>query len=136
MPHWSDGATYVLAKTERELVPRLNTSDDEYLSRRASRLLHCFAKATQCKHWVRLAQETSPNQWGFLFAKQWILRSLGGAGWVCIMPNMHYVYILKSDKDNSLYFGCTENIKKRIKEHNSGKTDWLIKQNEYLPENI
>ena len=34
---------------------------------------------------------------------------------------MHFVYILKSLKDNNLYTGCTCNLKKRIKAHNSGK---------------
>ena len=37
---------------------------------------------------------------------------------------MHYVYILKSKKDNSLYFGSTENIKHRIKEHNGGESTY------------
>ena len=34
---------------------------------------------------------------------------------------MFYVYILKSLKDNDLYIGRTNNIDRRIKEHNSGK---------------
>lgn len=33
---------------------------------------------------------------------------------------MHYVYILKSIKDSYLYLGCTSNLIKRFKEHNSG----------------
>jgi predicted GIY-YIG superfamily endonuclease len=33
---------------------------------------------------------------------------------------MFYVYILKSQKDGSLYKGLTENLKKRLTEHNSG----------------
>ena len=37
---------------------------------------------------------------------------------------MHYVYILKSEKDNSLYFGSTENIKNRIKEHDRGESKY------------
>jgi len=37
---------------------------------------------------------------------------------------MFYVYILKSQKDNSLYFGSTENVKDRVKEHNSGKSTY------------
>ncbi len=38
------------------------------------------------------------------------------------MPNinMYYVYILQSQKDEKYYIGVTSNIKKRIKEHNSG----------------
>lgn len=34
---------------------------------------------------------------------------------------MHYVYVLKSKKDNNLYIGCTQDIKERLKYHNSGK---------------
>ncbi|MBI2454388.1 MAG: GIY-YIG nuclease family protein [Parcubacteria group bacterium] len=33
---------------------------------------------------------------------------------------MYYVYILKSEKDDSLYKGVTINLKKRLTEHNSG----------------
>jgi putative endonuclease len=34
---------------------------------------------------------------------------------------MYYVYLLKSKKDNSLYIGYTNNIKRRLQEHNEGK---------------
>ncbi len=33
---------------------------------------------------------------------------------------MFYVYILKSKKDNDLYIGSTNDLKRRFKEHNSG----------------
>ncbi len=33
---------------------------------------------------------------------------------------MFYVYILKSKKDNKLYIGYTDNLKRRMEEHNSG----------------
>jgi len=33
---------------------------------------------------------------------------------------MFFVYILKSKKDKNLYTGYTSNLRKRIKEHNSG----------------
>ena len=33
---------------------------------------------------------------------------------------MHYVYILEC-ADTSLYVGCTNNLKKRLKEHNGAK---------------
>lgn len=33
---------------------------------------------------------------------------------------MYYVYILKSQKDCSLYIGYTTDLKKRFKEHNDG----------------
>lgn len=36
---------------------------------------------------------------------------------------MHYVYILKSKKDNQLYIGETSDLKRRFKEHNDGKSE-------------
>ena len=33
---------------------------------------------------------------------------------------MFYVYLLKSSKDNNLYTGFTNNLKRRITEHDSG----------------
>ena len=37
---------------------------------------------------------------------------------------MHHVYVLKSQKYESLklYFGCTSDLRKRVSEHNSSKT--------------
>ncbi|MCA9372178.1 GIY-YIG nuclease family protein [Candidatus Woesebacteria bacterium] len=35
---------------------------------------------------------------------------------------MNYVYILQSYKDDKLYIGSTNNLKKRLVEHNSGKS--------------
>lgn len=34
---------------------------------------------------------------------------------------MHYVYVLKSQKDHQFYIGCTGDLKKRFSSHNSGK---------------
>ena len=34
---------------------------------------------------------------------------------------MFYVYVLKSKKDNKLYIGYTNNLKRRFKENNEGK---------------
>jgi len=34
---------------------------------------------------------------------------------------MYYLYILQSKIDNRLYKGITENLRKRFKDHNSGK---------------
>ena len=36
------------------------------------------------------------------------------------MAIMYYVYVIKSGKDNSYYTGSTENIKRRLQEHNRG----------------
>ena len=35
---------------------------------------------------------------------------------------MFKVYALKSDKDNRIYVGITQNLEQRIREHNAGKT--------------
>ena len=35
---------------------------------------------------------------------------------------MYYVYLIKSKKDDCLYFGCTKDLRKRLDEHNSGKS--------------
>ncbi len=40
---------------------------------------------------------------------------------------MHYVYILKSKKRGSIYIGSTNNLVKRIKEHNAGKDEYTKK---------
>jgi len=32
---------------------------------------------------------------------------------------MFYVYVLKSEKNNNIYIGYTEDLRKRLKEHNS-----------------
>jgi predicted GIY-YIG superfamily endonuclease len=36
---------------------------------------------------------------------------------------MWYVYILRSIKDNNLYVGSSDNIRRRFTEHNFGKVD-------------
>jgi len=33
---------------------------------------------------------------------------------------MYYIYVLKSKRDNKLYIGYTNNLKRRLKEHNDG----------------
>ncbi|MBU9888247.1 MAG: GIY-YIG nuclease family protein [Candidatus Omnitrophica bacterium] len=38
---------------------------------------------------------------------------------------MWYIYILQSDKSGRYYVGYTENLEKRVQEHNSGKTKSL-----------
>jgi len=37
---------------------------------------------------------------------------------------MHYVYLLKSKKTGGYYIGCTKDLRKRIVEHNSGKSTY------------
>lgn len=32
---------------------------------------------------------------------------------------MYFVYVLKSKKDNRLYYGFTDNLERRMKQHNS-----------------
>lgn len=39
----------------------------------------------------------------------------------CYNIAMHYVYVLKNEF-SELYYGCTNNLKKRFFEHNSGKS--------------
>lgn len=34
---------------------------------------------------------------------------------------MYYVYILKSSRDELLYVGSTDNLRRRLSEHNNGK---------------
>lgn len=35
--------------------------------------------------------------------------------------NMFYIYVLRSKKDKNLYTGSTNDLKRRFREHNSGK---------------
>ena len=35
---------------------------------------------------------------------------------------MFYVYVLKSEQDGTLYIGQAENVDRRLREHNAGKT--------------
>ncbi|MBP9839971.1 MAG: GIY-YIG nuclease family protein [Candidatus Pacebacteria bacterium] len=34
---------------------------------------------------------------------------------------MYFVYVLKSNKDNKFYYGFTDNLERRLKEHNRGE---------------
>jgi len=36
---------------------------------------------------------------------------------------MYYTYVLKSDKDGKLYVGWTEDLNRRISDHNNGKVN-------------
>lgn len=44
-------------------------------------------------------------------------QSLGGP-----LSNMYYVYVLRSLKDNRTYVGYTDNVERRIVEHNAGRS--------------
>jgi predicted GIY-YIG superfamily endonuclease len=44
---------------------------------------------------------------------------------------MHYVYILQSEKDKSKYIGVTGDLKKRIREHNSGNAKYSSSKRPY-----
>jgi len=43
---------------------------------------------------------------------------------------MHYVYFIKSIKNNFFYIGSTDNLVERIKEHNKGK---VLSTKHYAP---
>ncbi|MEK7107513.1 MAG: GIY-YIG nuclease family protein [Patescibacteria group bacterium] len=44
---------------------------------------------------------------------------------------MHFVYILQSQQDASLYVGSTDNVKKRFAEHNYGKSKYSSTKRPY-----
>ena len=44
---------------------------------------------------------------------------------------MFYTYVLKSDKSGRLYTGSTNDLRKRFKEHNSGKSTYTVKYAPY-----
>ncbi len=44
---------------------------------------------------------------------------------------MYYVYILKSLIDGSYYKGCTENLKERIKKHNTNSVKYSSTKTPY-----
>jgi len=46
---------------------------------------------------------------------------------------MFYIYVLESVKNKKLYFGYTSDLKKRLKEHNSGKN---FSTKPYIPWNL
>ena len=54
-----------------------------------------------------------------------ILRPVG-YGWQAILPlatnMMWYVYVLRSVRDGRLYVGSTDNLKRRLTEHESGRS--------------
>ena len=48
---------------------------------------------------------------------------------------MYYIYVLKNDKTNEIYYGYTNNLKRRLKEHCNNNCRWkLIYYEAYLSE--
>lgn len=41
-----------------------------------------------------------------------------------VTPSFTYVYVLRSQKSGMLYTGCTSDLRKRLVEHNSGKSTY------------
>ena len=37
---------------------------------------------------------------------------------------MYYVYVIKSQKTNKLYFGFSNDLERRVQEHNAGKSNY------------
>ncbi len=48
---------------------------------------------------------------------------------------MYFVYILKNEQSNELYYGYTINLERRLGEHNTGNNKWkLVYYEAYLSE--
>jgi putative endonuclease len=45
---------------------------------------------------------------------------------------MYYLYILQSQKDNGFYIGISENVEKRLKDHNYGKTKSIAHRKPFI----
>ncbi|OHA67115.1 MAG: excinuclease ABC subunit C [Candidatus Wildermuthbacteria bacterium RIFCSPHIGHO2_02_FULL_47_12] len=45
---------------------------------------------------------------------------------------MFYVYVLRSEKDNQLYIGYSEDLKRRFKEHNEGKNQSTVHRRPFI----
>ena len=56
-------------------------------------------------------------------------RSLGEVG---LKKNMYFVYILKSKIDGSRYIGVTTNLKRRLREHNTGSSKYCNSKRPYI----
>lgn len=41
-----------------------------------------------------------------------------------VRANLTYVYVLRGVKSGSLYTGCTSDLRKRLLEHNSGRSEY------------
>ena len=45
---------------------------------------------------------------------------------------MYYVYVLKSERDGKLYIGKTNNVQRRLAEHNGGHTPSLLSRRPFV----
>ena len=90
--------------------------------------VHCFAKASQCTHFIAAGDGVhAPTS-----AREDLLKYPLCGYFICeaVSPPkprrrrattfMYYVYILRSERDDSYYVGTTTDIDKRLREHNSG----------------
>ncbi len=62
-----------------------------------------------------------------MFLRSGAPRSLSEVGRV----PMQYVYIIQSEKDGSRYVGVTRDLKRRIREHNSGNAKYSSSKRPY-----
>lgn len=103
-----------------------------------SRHLHCFAFAV-----LKLRSASTLNIsfevfFCFIAEKQWPFVALAKKGFIknsydfCKNVSMYFVYILKSKIDESYYVGVTKNVKRRIKEHNSGSSIYSNTKRPYV----
>jgi putative endonuclease len=49
-----------------------------------------------------------------------------------IFRNMYYVYILQSKKDSSYYIGVTQDLKRRLYQHNIHNSDYTSRKAPYI----
>lgn len=45
--------------------------------------------------------------------------------------SFHYVYVLQSTKDGTWYTGCTQDLRKRLEQHNDGKAGYTKDRGPY-----
>ena len=46
---------------------------------------------------------------------------------------MYYVYLIQSKRDGEIYVGYTKNLRKRLAEHNSGKSSFTARKKPFRP---
>ena len=45
---------------------------------------------------------------------------------------MYYIYLIKSEKDKSYYTGVTEDLKRRLSEHNNGSAKYTSTKGNFI----